>query len=208
MKHKASGRVLIVISVIFALISRTAYGQDNEKDQKQQTAFTANIMFHAVAMPFNKMGRNFSNPGLAVGISKPLGKKKRWRYTPTLGYYRDAAMGDGFMFNNIMQLRMLKKLPVRPVAGIGLGYMMSFHPRKVWEINNGVWEEKTGKPSHTISIPIMAGLESKAMPISGRDFRFFANYMFSLQLFYSPSLPVFPNTFFNFGIYTPLKKKA
>ena len=136
---------------------------DSISSGKKQLPVEISFFNHAVSMPFDGIVLAPIHPGSSLGTEYSYTSWENGMVYQALsgGFFYNKYVAKAFFIQTETGYRYTFDFGLFADAGIGLGYLHSFHPAKeVFALNkNGVYEKVRdyGKPAFTLSVSIGAG---------------------------------------------------
>ena len=208
---------LLLLSPIFSLAQggvvsdsiNTMHGSKKE-NQHRPLSMTLSFFNHSISVPFHKMISEPLHPGIQAGIEGSYFETRGSRLFQTLniGAFNNKYNGIGFYLNTELAYRFTSTLGIYAETLLGLGYLRTYHPTDIYELNSSGTYEKVkdkGFSSPLLSFAIGVGYVVKST--SSLSFAPFIRYESMVQTRYSADLDVLPQTAFHVGVRM-IKKRA
>lgn len=192
---------LIIIFSMIAFFSNAITGSDSLKTQGRRP-LVISVGTHAASFPlYNKPLTYRINPGMVIGTEFTHKKGQHFRFyqTANLGTFHHKFMGTSVFVNTDVALGYTTGFGLYADVLLGVGYLHTFRPRKVFAVKNEEFEQVTdwGKPSFMIPLSVELGYKIKG------DKRFsvspFVMYKWFAQVPNNKSIPVMSHLLLTIG---------
>jgi hypothetical protein len=198
-------RVFITISLLLLNCTQFLSAQTGDTlPERKKIPIEISFINHAVSMPFDGIIIHPLHPGFSIGTEYSYTNLEKCMFYQALngGYFYNKYVAKALFLQTETGFRYKFKPGFFADAGIGVGYLHSFHPAKeVFALNeNGMYEEVRdfGKPAFIVSVCIGAGYDFNVKtrwPISG-----FLRYQPLIQMPYSKESNIYPHLMIHVGI--------
>ena len=172
-------QMLVIPLLFFALLGNV--------QAQSKLFYQVALNFPAFGMPGYRLGENFRNLGLSVGVTYPLNQAETTGLRFDLGHYRTRSQGSSFYLQSQFSVHpRIGKLEVG--FDVGLGYQLNQGAGKGWDRDEqGQWQSQTNR---TALFFVPAGLHLGYR--ASERWRPFVQYQAQALLGYNEAFPVFP----------------
>jgi len=197
-----------VIIPLVLIFSSTGWAQDQPAPAaKKQFPLEVSFINHSVTMPFAGFILDPIHPGFNVGTEYVYGQGRQVRFFQSLqaGYYDNTYNAKALFFMTGPGLRYTFRFGLFADAGLGVGYLHSFHPTEIFAQDASgeyVRVKDNGKPAFVIFGSLGLGWDFSAR--SGWPICLFVRYQPYLQTPYNLMSSVFPQALVHFGVRVQL----
>lgn len=195
---------LLLLTILSVATAGTGYSQADPAKVYQNFPLIVTLQFHSFALPFKELKSNFKNVGIGIGTEVSLNGKDNWAQQFSVVWYRNKALGNGFLFYTQSAWRPTIVDQLYSEVKIGAGYLYSFHPANSFKQVDGEWISvgRNGKMMFTVPVGISLGYHnySNSTQVSP-----FVSYQFMLVRGYNQSIPIVPETLLQVGSRIHLK---
>ena len=190
--------------------SQTATATTKEKIPKS-LSLTLSVFNHSISVPFHKILSKPFHPGGQIGIEGRYHETQRSKLFQTLnmGTFYNNYNGTGFYLNTELAYRQTTKYRLFAEAHVGIGYLRTYHPTDIYELNSsGTYTKVKDKGFSSPLFSFAFGLGYAIKSSSGISFAPFILYESLIQTRYSSELDVLPQSAFHIGVRINKKRKG
>lgn len=182
-----------ILSIGCFFLAVTCFGQSSKQND---WPIILSLDFHALSLPFKKIGSNFKNVGIGIGTQLSYNDEETWVQRFQAIYYLNRNVGNGLMIHS--QLVRVQKISDNEFGEIkiGVGYLYAFRPNTAWEQTNGEWKQKGKKGKSMFVLPIGLGVAST---FGTHDQYHYTSYQALFLTGYNESIPLVPESLIEFG---------
>lgn len=191
-------RKISITLLLVIVIACQAFAQEDRMTAHRNFPIVITLQFHSLSMPFQRILTNFRNPGIGIGTEISLNGNHNWAQQVSAMWYRNAAVGNGFLLYTQVAWRPSFDSNVYGEIKAGLGYEYSFRPTRSYKLENGKWSDAGHRGKGMLAVPVGVSVgynnysnETYVAP--------FVSYQFLLLKGYSASIPIVPQTLIQLG---------
>lgn len=175
-------KTLINYVLMFSvLLSSAVLGQNESVSSKKQFPLELTFLNHATTRPFNSTILRILHPGVSLGTEYAYkeGRLGMLYQNINAGYYYNEFIAKAFFLQTSLGYRYTAGFGLFGDITLGIGYHLSFHPGKVFKLNEQGEYERAKSPGRS------AMMVSSSLGI-GYDFNRKAGLPMSLFIRYQP----------------------
>ncbi len=198
----------ILIMLALYLGSAPGWAQEpSASSAKKQFPLEMSFINHAVTMPFAAIVLKPIHPGFNLGTEYAYAQGRWGRFFQSLqaGYYYNKYNAKALFLLTGAGFRYRLPFGLLGDAGLGVGYLHSFHPTEVFAQDaSGEYARirDTGKPAFVAFMSLGLGMDLSNL--TGWPVCLFVRYQPYIQTPYSPTSSIFPQALFHFGVRVQL----
>jgi len=181
----------------------------DKKEIKKPLSMTISFFNHSISMPFHKIFAQPIHPGIQVGIEGRYIETDRSKLFQTLnaGMFYNNYNGKGFYLNSEFAYRYTSKPGIFAETLLGIGYLRTYHPTDIYELNNsGTYQKVNDKGFSSPIVSFAFGLGYAFKSSSLFSFAPFIRYESIIQTHYNSDLEVLPQSAFHIGLRITKKR--
>ena len=180
--------------------------------EKTHRPLSIDISFfnHSVSSPFHKIVSRPVHPGVQVGIEGKYVEtpKSKLFETLNLGMFYNNYNGTGLYLNSEIAYRYTSKPGIFAEANAGVGYLRTYHPTDIYELNSfGNYEKAKDKGFSSPIVSFAFGLGYAIKSSSSFSFAPFVRYESIIQTKYSSDLKILPQSAVHVGVRINKKRR-
>ncbi|HEV8515213.1 MAG TPA: hypothetical protein VGQ59_18150 [Cyclobacteriaceae bacterium] len=181
----------------------------HKKEIKKPLSMTISFFNHSISMPFHKIFAQPIHPGIQVGVEGRYFENNRSKLFQTLnaGMFYNNYNGKGFYLNSEFAYRYTSKSGIFAETLLGIGYLRTYHPTDIYELNNsGTYQKVNDKGFSSPIVSFAFGLGYAFKSSSLFSFAPFIRYESIIQTHYNSDLEVLPQSAFHIGLRITKKR--
>jgi len=176
---------------------------------KKPLSMTVSFFNHSISMPFHKIFAEPIHPGIQAGVEGRYFENDRSKLFQTLnlGMFYNNYNGTGFYLNTEFAYRYTSKPRIFAEALLGVGYLRTYHPTDIYQLNSsGTYQKASDKGFSSPIVSFAFGLGYAFKSSSLFAFAPFVRYESIVQTHYNSDLEVLPQAAFHVGVRITKKR--